>query len=131
MGATPKPVLAIESSVPKSLARETRGPSRRSQIAVAIAGLWLLSGVYIVSANQQAVVTRFGAVVEPRVMPGIHIALPWPVDRVTKLKVQQLQRLVVGGDLPDNVIGRSQPLQAQFITGDQNIIQMRVVVQYS
>ena len=34
-------------------------------------------------------------------MPGIHLALPWPIDRVTTLKVQQLQRLVVGGELAD------------------------------
>jgi len=42
-----------------------------------------------------------------------------------------LQRLVVGGDIPDGVLGRTQPLQSQWITGDQNIINMRVVVQYS
>jgi len=131
MGARLKPVLALESTVFEPLAREARGPSRRGQIAGAIAALWLLSGVYIVSANQQAVVTRFGAVVEPRVMPGIHMALPWPIDRITKLKVQQLQRLVIGGDAADSVTGRSNPLQAQFLTGDQNIISMRVVVQYS
>jgi len=71
------------------------------------------------------------AQVGPRVMPGIHIAMPWPIDRVTKLKVQQLQRLVVGGELPDTITGRAQPLQSQFLTGDQNIISMRVVVQYS
>ena len=64
-------------------------------------------------------------------LPGIHYALPWPIDSVTKLKVQQLQRLVIGGDIPDSVLGRSNPLAAQFITGDQNIINMRVVVQYS
>jgi membrane protease subunit HflK len=93
--------------------------------------VWLLTGVYLVNTQQQAVVTRFGAVVEPRVLPGIHIALPWPIDRVTKLKVQQLQRLVVGGDAADTVLGRSQPLQSQFLTGVQNIISMRVVVQYS
>ncbi len=92
---------------------------------------WLLTGIYIVRIDQQAVVTRFGAVVDPRVMPGIHLALPWPIDRVTRLKVQQLQRLVVGGDLADAVTGRTQPLQSQFLTGDQNIISMRVVVQYS
>jgi membrane protease subunit HflK len=57
---------------------------RRNKILLSVAVLWLLSGVYIVGASQQAVVTRFGAVVEPRVMPGIHIALPWPIDRVTK-----------------------------------------------
>ena len=93
--------------------------------------LWLLSGIYIVPADQQAVVTRFGQVIEPRVFPGIHLSLPWPIDRVTKLKVQQLQRLVVGGDLPDSVLGRTQPLASQFLTGDQNIINLRAVVQYS
>jgi membrane protease subunit HflK len=87
--------------------------------------------VYIVRADQQAVVTRFGQVVEPRVFPGIHVTVPWPIDRVYKLRVQQQQRLVVGGDLPDTVLGRTQPLASQFLTGDQNIINLRAVVQYS
>jgi len=97
-----------------------------------LAGAWLLvTSVYLVAADQQAVVTRFGRVVEPRVGPGIHISLPWPVDRVTKLKVQQLQRLVVGGNAGDSVTGRTQPLLSQFLTGDQNILHLRVVIQYS
>lgn len=98
---------------------------------MAAGALWLLSGVYIVSADRQAVVTRFGRVIEPRVFPGIHISLPWPIDRVTRLKVRQLQRLVVGGELADGVLGRTQPLASQFLTGDQNIINLRAVVQYS
>src|SRR5579872_2188071 len=111
--------------------RETAPPRSRYKRAAWVLGvLWLLSGVYIVSTNQQAVVTRFGAVVERRVMPGIHLAFPWPIDRVTKLKVQQTQRLVVGGDISDSVLGRTNPLLSQFLTGDQNIINMRVVVQY-
>jgi membrane protease subunit HflK len=105
--------------------------SARRRIIIGIVALWILSGIFLVQPDQQAVVTRFGAVTEPRVLPGIHYALPWPIDRVTKLKVQQLQRLVIGGDLPDSVVGRSNPLASQFITGDQNIINMRVVVQYS
>jgi membrane protease subunit HflK len=107
-----------------------RSPWHR-RIFGALFVLWLLTGVYIVGADQQAVVTRFGKVVEPRAMPGIHLSLPWPIDRVTKLKVQQLQRLVIGGDLSDGVLGRTDPLLSQFLTGDQNIIHMRVVVQYS
>ena len=103
----------------------------RRRIAGAIFGIWILSGVFLVSADQQAVVTRFGKVVEPRVMPGIHIALPWPLDRVSKLKVQQTQRLVVGGDAADGVLGRTQPVVSQFLTGDQNILHIRTVVQYS
>jgi len=108
---------------------ERRAPWRR--IAGALLLLWLLTGVYIVAADQQAVVTRFGKVVEPRMLPGIHVSLPWPVDRITKLKVQQQQRSVIGGDLSDGVLGRTDPLISQFITGDQNIIHMRVVAQYS
>ena len=118
-----KAVKAVETAKPS--------PSPWRRVWIGLLALWLLTGVYIVAADQQAVVTRFGAVAEPRVMPGIHIALPWPIDRVTRLKVQQTQRLVIGGDLADTVVGRSQPLQSQFLTGDQNIIQMRVVVQYS
>src|SRR5262245_56826251 len=96
-------------------------PLRRRLLYGALV-LWLLTSLYIVPPDQQAVVTRFGRVVEPRVTPGIHLSLPWPIDRVSKLKVQQLQRLVIGGSAPDNVVGRAQPLISQFLTGDQNII---------
>ena len=99
--------------------------------ALAVVAAWVLSGMYIVAPDQQAVETLFGKVVAPRVFPGLHYALPWPIERVAKLKVRQLQRLVVGGSLPDGVLGRTQPLASQFLTGDQNIINMRVVVQYS
>ena len=92
---------------------------------------WLATSIYIVPADQQAVVTRFGRVVEPRVMPGLHVALPWPIDRVARLKVRQAQRAVIGGDVADGVLGRSEPLKSQFLTGDQNLIHMRTVVQYS
>ena len=118
------------SPPPATVPARVRSPRRR-RILAGLALLWLLTGVYIVAADQQAVVTRFGRVVEPRVMPGIHVSLPWPIDRVTKLKVQQLQRLVIGGDISDGVLGRTNPLISQFLTGDQNIINMRVVVQYS
>ena len=103
----------------------------RPRLAGALLALWIASGLYIVMPNQQAVETLFGKVVAPRVLPGLHYALPWPVESVARLKVRQLQRLVVGGDLPDTVLGRTQPLLSQFLTGDQNIINMRVVVQYS
>ena len=105
--------------------------STKQRIALAMLALWVLSGVYIVLPDQQAVETLFGKVIAPRVMPGLHYALPWPIELVTRIKVRQLQRLEVGGGLPDTVTGRSQPLLSQFVTGDQNIIHVRVVVQYS
>jgi modulator of FtsH protease HflK len=101
------------------------------RIAAIVIAVWLVTGVFFIRADEQAVVTRFGAVIEPRVYPGVHYALPWPVDRVSRVKVNQLQRLVVGGEVADSVLGRAEPLASQFVTGDQNIISMRVVVQYS
>ncbi|MBL8177452.1 MAG: FtsH protease activity modulator HflK [Bryobacterales bacterium] len=121
-----EPAASLPASAPPP-----RSNTLRMRLLYAFAAILVLSSVYIVPADQQAVVTRLGAVVEPRVTPGIHLSLPWPIDRVTKLKVQQLQRLVIGGALSDTVVGRAQPLLSQFLTGDQNIIHMRVVVQYS
>jgi membrane protease subunit HflK len=98
---------------------------------IGLVGLWLLSGFYIVLPDQQAVETMFGKVVAPRVMPGLHFTAPWPIAQVSRIKVRQLQRLVIGGLLGDGATGRTQPLISQFLTGDQNIINIRVVVQYS
>lgn len=96
-----------------------------------LVALWLLSGIYIVGADEQAVETVFGAVADERVTPGVHYNLPWPVGSVYKLKVRQLQRTVVGGELADTAVGQADPLLSQFLTGDQNIIHVRTVVQYS
>jgi membrane protease subunit HflK len=96
-----------------------------------LVALWAASGVYLVGPDQQAVETLAGRVASARVMPGLHYAFPWPIESVTKLKVRQLQRLVVGGELPDSVLGRTQPVLSQFLTGDQNLIHLRAVVQYS
>jgi modulator of FtsH protease HflK len=115
----------------QDVAQGAHSPRRLPRIILVFCGLWLLSGTYLVQPDQQAVVTRFGGVSEPRVTPGLHYALPWPIDRVYKLKVQQTRRLAIGGDLSDGVLGRTQPNASQFITGDQNIISMNVVVQYS
>jgi membrane protease subunit HflK len=57
--------------------------------------------------------------------------LPWPIDRVYKLKVRELRRRVVGGEIPDSILGRSQAGNSEFFSGDQNLLNIRVVVQYS
>jgi membrane protease subunit HflK len=124
---------AIAPQIEIEAARLQEPPARfnAKRVAVAVVAVWLLSGAYIVAPDQQAVETLFGKVVAPRVLPGLHYALPWPIESITKLKVRQLQRLVVGGSLQDGVLGRTQPLASQFLTGDQNIVNLRVIVQYS
>ena len=76
-------------------------------------------------------VTTWGAVTSPRVLPGLHFALPWPIQQVYKLKVHQLRRTVIGGDVADIPLGRLQPAASEFLSGDQNLLNVRVVAQYS
>jgi modulator of FtsH protease HflK len=105
--------------------------SKRARWILAILGLWLVSGIFLVAPDQQAVVTTWGAVTSPRVLPGLHYALPWPIQQVYKLKVNQLRRTVIGGDSADIPLGRLQPAASEFLSGDQNLLNVRVVAQYS
>jgi membrane protease subunit HflK len=115
------------------LSEETRPVTkdRKYRLWAWLFGLWIVSGIFLVSADQQAVVTRLGAVISPRVLPGIHYSLPWPIDSVYKLKVHQLRRTVIGGEIPDAVLGRIQPAASEFLSGDQNLLNVRVIAQYS
>src|SRR5262245_48906643 len=92
--------------------------------------LWLLSGLYLVATDQQAVITRFGKFQRIET-PGIHYHWPYPIEQITKLKAEQLQAATLGGEPADSALGRTDPLRAQFLTGDQNIINVRAVVQYN
>ena len=92
--------------------------------------LWLLSGLYLVATDQQVVVTRFGKFQRIEV-PGLHYHWPYPIEQIIKLKAEQLQAATIGGEPADGALGRTDPLRAQFLTGDQNIINVRAVVQYN
>ena len=128
-------VLQLDREVGPSSARpsgERRAPLRSWRSwGLGLLGVWLLSGIFLVAPDQQAVVTTWGAVTSPRVLPGLHYALPWPIQQVYKLRVHQLRRTVIGGDVADIPLGRLQPAASEFLSGDQNLLNVRVVVQYS
>jgi len=128
-------VLLTDRAVGPSGARpvgERRSPlPPQGSWALGLLGAWVLAGVFLVAPDQQAVVTTWGAVTSPRVLPGLHYALPWPIQRVYKLKVHQLRRTVIGGDGADIPLGRLQPAASEFLSGDQNLLNVRVVAQYS
>jgi modulator of FtsH protease HflK len=86
---------------------------------------WLCSGIYVVGADQQAVVTRWGRVVASRVAPGVHWTWPSPVAQVFKLRVRETKRLTIG-------LNGAEPInRSQFLTGDRNVLNIRIVVQYA
>ncbi len=90
--------------------------------------LYLLTGVSQVEPDERAVVRRFGRVID-RPGPGLRIGLPWGVDQVDKFKVRTVQ-LTVGYN-PDETADAPGIPTGQLITGDQNLINMRMVVAYA
>ena len=72
-------IIDLEPALAEPVKQITPPLSNLQKAGIVIAGLWLIPCVYLVAPEQQAVVTRFGAVVEPRVMPGIHLSWPWPI----------------------------------------------------
>jgi membrane protease subunit HflK len=114
---------------PLSIDRRNRLLSRMALILLL---LWLLTGLFVVQVDEQAVVRRFGAVVAERVPPGLHLGFPWGIDRVDRVRVREQKRLNVGFEFPDPVLGRpAAPASREFLTGDQNLINIELLVQYT
>ncbi len=88
---------------------------------------YLATGVYTVNADEHAVVRRFGSV-SARVGPGMHYRLPWPVDRVDVLKTTSVTKVGVGFRLAQNE--SEAPAGVELLTGDTNIVNVALVVQY-
>ena len=94
--------------------------------------IYFLSGIYIVKPGEAAVVTRFGKVVSPKVSEGLHYRLPWPVDKETIVSVSEVRRESVGllSPEPEHPKHMEQPVKLQVLSGDTNIIDYEVIVQY-
>jgi membrane protease subunit HflK len=92
--------------------------------------LYLLSGTYLVSPGEMAVVTRFGKVVQPRVTPGLRWRLPWPIERVRTTNVSQVRREGIGISMPGHTAEFHPSEDIQLLTGDENLLTAKAVVQY-
>jgi membrane protease subunit HflK len=108
-----------------------RGPGGRGvrgeailAVAAGVAGLWVLSGVYIVQPNQEAVITRFGGY-SRSVGPGLHFHLPAPVEAAELVAVTNQNKTVIGG-----AAGAAAPDESLMLTGDENIVDLSFTVQW-
>jgi membrane protease subunit HflK len=106
---------------------------KAARFILALAALgWLATSVYMIRTDEQGVWLRFGRVVDDRVQPGIHLKLPWPCDAVTPLKTRESKRLGLGVALAGQVTGWApSPAEVELLSGDRNIINIELVVQYN
>lgn len=91
---------------------------------------WLLSGIYIIDQGNRGVVTRFGAFSETT-MPGPHWHIPAPIETVSVVNVEQ-QRFIEVGYSDASRFSKSAviPQESLMLTADENIIAVRLAVQY-
>lgn len=95
-----------------------------------VIALYSLSGVYIVNPGEEAVVRRFGQVTERRVGEGLRYRLPWPIERVDIVNVSQVRREGIGLRPPEHAVALHPAEETQVLTGDENIVSIKIIVQY-
>ena len=115
--------------------------------AAAAAALWLGSSVFMINTEEVGVVERFGRRTLPNREPGLHLKLPWPIDRLTRVRAREVRAVEIGfrtaseGAFSEppayewNIQHRDGRIQLAdeetlMLTGDQNMIEMTAVVHY-
>ncbi|MEM6626298.1 MAG: FtsH protease activity modulator HflK [Pseudomonadota bacterium] len=78
---------------------------------------WLLTGVFTVNEQEQAVVLQFGKFHSTR-QPGFHVRLPDPIQSHQIVPVNVIQRVEIGNSLSES----------QMLTGDENIVDIDYTV---
>jgi len=100
---------------------------------IAVIG-WLIASIYIVNEGERGVVLRFGRYLETT-LPGPHLRI-FPIDRVEIVNVEQRRfreigyRSGAGAGAGRQPAVRSVPKEALMLTQDENIVDVRLAVQY-
>ena len=93
-------------------------------LAVALV-VWLATGFYTVEPGEEAALRRLGKF-DPNVQgPGLHWFWPSPIGTKAILNVQEIRRLELGFRASTSV-----PSESLMITGDENIADVQLLVQY-
>jgi len=107
----------------------------------------VLNGFYIVGPAETGIVQRFGRRLLPYREPGLHYKLPWPVDRLTRIRSRQVRVVEIGFRSTAGASGaepaayewseqhragrfQKQPEESLMLTGDQNMIELNATVHY-
>ena len=86
---------------------------------------WMGTGIYTVQPGEEAVVRLVGRYYDTT-GPGLHWFWPTPIGKRDVVRVDEVRRLEIGvrGSAPI-------PDEAQMITGDQNIVDAQLLVQFN
>ncbi|MBI1734151.1 MAG: FtsH protease activity modulator HflK [Candidatus Rokubacteria bacterium] len=97
-------------------------------VVVAAAVLWVVAGFYVVGPGERGVVLLFGRVIE-QTEPGLRYRFPTPIQQHRVVDVATVRRAEIGFR-SDRGITRSVPNESLMLTGDENIVDVQLFVQY-
>src|SRR5262249_45025463 len=106
-------------------------------LALALVGVLytLVTSATLVQPGERAVIRRFGRVLDEKPGPGLHVGLPWGMDRVDRIAVGRPYLIKVGAT---TFGGESQATAAeedalpvgQLLTGDHNLVNIQATIYY-
>jgi len=96
---------------------------------VIILVVWLASGFYIVTTGEQGVVLQFGRE-SSKTSEGFNYHLPWPIQTVSIVNLEEVRRLEIGFRTAGSSRIRRVLEESLMLTGDENIVEAQILVQY-
>lgn len=100
-------------------------------VAAVLLALWLLSGLFIVQPGHEGVVQRFGAWERTKDTEGLSYRLPFPIETVELVNVQEVRRLPIGVNNEGTqriAFRNSDENENLMLTTDANIVDISLVV---
>ena len=98
-------------------------------VVIGVLILWLLSGVYMVGPDEVGVVRTFGSY-SRITQSGLNWKFPSPIETVNTPKVTEVKRIEIGFRTLRNGQYRSVEKESLMLTGDENIVDAEMIVQY-
>ena len=98
-------------------------------VLVGLIVLWLATGVYIVGPDEVGVVRTFGKFTRV-VQSGLNWKFPAPIEIVDTPKVTEVKRIEIGFRTLKNGQYRTVEKESLMLTGDENIVDAEMIVQY-
>ena len=90
---------------------------------------YIFSGTVAIKTNESGVLLRFGRVINKQLSPGMHFVLPWPVDSVVKVPINEVRTLDIALFYPDDKNPLPASEEPHLMSGDKNLIQIKLSVQ--
>ena len=90
---------------------------------------WVFTGIYMVGPDEVGVIRTFGAYTH-QTQPGLNWHYPYPVQSVRTPKVTEVKRIEIGFRTTRNGQYRTVEKESLMLTGDENIVDAELIVQY-